>query len=52
MALHAAARNGNVELAELLLERGADATLAAEDGRTAATIAREAGHEQLADSLA
>jgi ankyrin repeat protein len=50
--LHAAAHNGNRELAELLLERGADRSLATHEGRTAAEIAREAGHALLADSLA
>ena len=52
MPLHAAAQNGNAELAALLLERGADTALEADDGRTAAAVAREAGHGQLADSLA
>ena len=32
-ALHAAAQNGDEELARLLLERGADRSLAADDGR-------------------
>jgi ankyrin repeat protein len=32
-ALHAAAQNGDEQLAQLLLERGADRGLAAEDGR-------------------
>ena len=51
MPLHAAAHNGNTELARGLIEHGADPSLATGDGRTPATIAREAGHEQLADSL-
>jgi ankyrin repeat protein len=50
--LHAAAQNGDEELARLLLEYGADRTLVADDGRTSAGIAREAGHVRLADSLA
>jgi len=50
--LHSAAQNGNSELVALLLERGADRSLATHDGRTAAQIAREAGHALLADSLA
>jgi ankyrin repeat protein len=52
VAVHAAAQNGNRELAELLVQRGADTSLATDDGRTAQAIAREAGHEQLADFLA
>jgi ankyrin repeat protein len=52
VALHAAAQNGDDELARLLLEHGADRALAADDGRTSAAIAREAGHTLLADSLA
>ena len=50
--LHAAAANGTTELVRLLLDRGADPALGTDDGRTAAEIAREAGHETLADSLA
>lgn len=50
--LHAAAQNGNEELVGLLLDHGADRSLATDDGRTAAGIAREAGHARLADSLA
>jgi uncharacterized protein len=52
VALHAAAHNGDDELAALLLEHGADRSLATDDGRTATGIAREAGHLRLADSLA
>ena len=52
LALHAAAQNGTAELVMLLLDRGADRALRADDERTAADIAREAGHEQLLDSLA
>ena len=52
VALHAAAQNGDDDLAALLLERGADRGLAADDGRTAVEIALQAGHTRLADSLA
>jgi ankyrin repeat protein len=50
--LHAAAQNGNTELVQALMAHGADTSFTAGDGRTAATIAREAGYEELADSLA
>lgn len=49
--LHSAAQNGDAELVRLLLERGADASLRTDDGRTAADIAREAGHAALAAEL-
>ena len=44
-ALHAAALRGDVALAELLVERGASVSAKAHDGRTAADIARDAGHD-------
>jgi uncharacterized protein len=50
--LHAAAANGTAGLVRLLIDRGADPALRADDGRTAADIAREAGHGTLADSIA
>lgn len=46
-SLHTAAQNGNVALVGLLLERGADPTIAADDGLTAADRARAAGHEDV-----
>lgn len=49
--LHAAAMNGNVEVAQLLLAHGADATTAHDDGRTAADFAAERGHDELARLL-
>jgi ankyrin repeat protein len=49
--IHAAAQNGDAALAELLLDHGADPTLETDDGRSAAAIARTAGHEELADRL-
>ena len=49
--LHAAAQNGDEDVVELLLARGADPTLVHEDGRTAADMARDAGHEALATLL-
>jgi ankyrin repeat protein len=36
--IHAAAQNGNDELYELLVARGADQEAAADDGRTAADL--------------
>jgi ankyrin repeat protein len=49
--LHSTAQNGDEALTELLLEHGADPTLETDDGRSAAAIARTAGHEQLAQRL-
>jgi ankyrin repeat protein len=49
--LHAAAQNGDQRLVELLLEHGADAAIETDDGQSAADVAREAGHEQLAARL-
>jgi uncharacterized protein len=49
--LHAAAQNGDHALAELLLAHGADPAAETDDGRSAATIARTAGHEELAQRL-
>ena len=46
----AAAANRD-DLADLLLARGADPSLASDEGKTAATIAREHGHEALAARL-
>ena len=43
-ALHAAALHGNAALAKLLIARGASVDAKADDGRTAADIARDAGH--------
>jgi ankyrin repeat protein len=50
-AFHAAAQHGDEPLAELLLAHGADAALAADDGRTAADFARDGGHMELAARL-
>ncbi len=44
-ALHAAALRGDVEMAELLIERGAFVDAKADDGRSAADIARDAGYK-------
>lgn len=49
--LMGAAANGRTELLDLLLARGADPSLAAADGKTAAMIAREHGHAEIADRL-
>lgn len=43
-ALHAAAMHGDAATARLLLDRGADPALPADDGRTAADFARAGGH--------
>ena len=50
--LHTVAQNGDEQLIRLLLSHGADAALAADDGRTAADFARDAGHTNLAALLA
>jgi ankyrin repeat protein len=50
-ALHAAARLGDSETVDLLLSRGADATLESDDGRDAAAMAAERGHAALAARL-
>jgi uncharacterized protein len=49
--LMGAAGSGREDLVELLLERGADAALVADDGKTAASVAREHGHAALARRL-
>lgn len=49
--LHAAAQNGDRAMVELLLRHGADTKLANDEGKTAAMIAREKGHEELAGLL-
>lgn len=49
--LMGAAANGRTELLDLLLARGADASLTTSDGKTAADIAREHGHESIAARL-
>jgi ankyrin repeat protein len=50
--LHGAAASADPALVELLLRHGADPALAADDGRTAADFARDAGDEELARRLA
>jgi ankyrin repeat protein len=49
--LMGAGASGNNDLADLLLSRGADPSLVSEDGKSAATIAREHGHTALAERL-
>ncbi len=49
--LHGAAQNGNAEVSGMLLERGADPRALTDEGKSAATLAREAGHAQLANRL-
>jgi uncharacterized protein len=49
--LHAAAQNGDSDLAAVLLAAGADKDARLDDGRTAADVALEAGHETLAERL-
>jgi len=49
--LHQAASAGNVELLKLLLDRGASAALATEDGRLAIDFARQGKHIAVAELL-
>jgi uncharacterized protein len=50
--LMGAASAGRADLVDLLLQRGADPSLVSEEGKTAADIAREHGHNDLARRLA
>lgn len=49
--LMGAASAGREDIVLLLLSRGADPALVSEDGKTAADVAREHGHAELADRL-
>ena len=49
--IHAAAQNGDRAMVELLLKYHADPKLTNDDGKTAAMVAREKGHEQIAALL-
>ena len=49
--IHAAAQNGDRPMVELLLKHHADPRLANDEGKTAAIVAREKGHEELVDLL-
>ncbi len=50
--LHAAAQNADRESVESLLEHGADKAAQTDDAKTAAELARAAGHDELAELLA
>ena len=50
-ALHAAARNGDQAIVDMLQLRGADPTRASDDGHTAIDLAEENGHAALAKVL-
>jgi uncharacterized protein len=49
--LHAAAQNGDRDMVELLLAYGADTAIANDDGKTAAMVAKDKGHPQIAALL-
>ena len=49
--LMGAAANARVDILELLLSRGADPSLQTTDGKTAAALAREHGHDAVAAGL-
>ncbi len=50
--LHSAAGHGNREMVELLLVAGADRGRKTKDGKMAEDLARQYGHDELADWLA
>lgn len=50
-ALHAAAANGDEDIATLLVDAGADRTLVTAEGKTAADLAVDAHHPELAERL-
>ncbi len=50
-ALHEAARQGNTEMAEYLLSKGADPAKKSDEGKTPADLANEKGHPQLLAAL-
>ncbi len=50
-ALHEAARQGNAEMAEYLLGKGADRTKRSDDGKLPADLADEKGHQQVLAAL-
>ena len=50
--LHTVAFTGDREGLDLLLKHGADPKIANRDGKTAAAIARERGHQEIAEVLA
>ncbi|MBI3478713.1 MAG: ankyrin repeat domain-containing protein [Acidobacteria bacterium] len=49
--IHAAALNGDRPMVDLFLKHGADPTIANDDGKTAAKVARDKGHSEIADLL-
>jgi ankyrin repeat protein len=49
--IHAAAQNGDGDMVDLLLAHGADAEIANDEGKTAAMVARDKGHTQMAALL-
>lgn len=49
--LHFAAASGNIELVDLLIQKGADPTAETADGVTALQIATDAGHAAAAEVL-
>jgi uncharacterized protein len=51
VAIHAAAQNGDRPTVELLLKHKADPTLANDAGKTPSMVAREKGHEEIAQLL-
>lgn len=51
MPLHGAAAEGNAEMVQLLLAHGADPNAQSDTGKTPADLARDRGHETVADLL-
>ena len=50
-ALHEAARQGNFEMVEYLLSKGASPAIKSEDGKAPADLANEKGHQQVLAAL-
>ena len=50
-ALHEAARQGNTEMAEYLLSKGADPSKKSDEGKVAADLANEKGHQLVLAAL-
>jgi uncharacterized protein len=50
-ALHEAARQGNTEMAEYLLSKGADPMKKSDEGKVPADLANEKGHQQVLAAL-
>jgi len=50
-ALHGAADQGRRDIAELLIAKGADVNAKESDGKTALSLAKEKGHDEIVELL-